>query len=404
MSLSGETMDLLVSSWTQTRYGASSLFGPIRDRLEIELGEYGTALEKIHVDIVLPESQGGLTQEEQQEYENLPRIKLLRKSKKIKVACLSECVTATDETQDYSVKKINQVLPDVLRAFRMVNEAMTPKDDWNCEAFERDFTRLLTKNFKSLKEIKKNELRLHEAREKACRHEFQQWLASPVLDKKIHTFILDIPKETASRFADDTVVYINQFALIGDWFETYLRKEKISGALQQLTIRFDENGIQGHAAPALIEWPFDFEKFESHCSAQKKKMIAVAMRDALLWFVKFHELVDKEEPIRNAFNAMLQEQFVRKATLKKRVTGSQFVAIFNVLHELDGIEITVSFSKPRSRTILGTVSLGKCPYHPWLLGELHRFASWKGTQLTIDIPHISWKQSVDVKGLSRPGL
>ena len=225
------------------------------------------------------------------------------------------------------------------------------------------------------------------------------------LSSKIHTFSITVNEEISARQSSGHADFINQFTCIGDWFELLLRNQ-YRGAIGQLFTELSAPDTKpSWCAEAVIGWPFDFDRFAPADDSTKRRLIAETMRDAIVWFAE--NTNQNHAPIEAAFREIEKNEFVRKGHLKTSIPSpnGKLVVRLGFEHKLEGVELFVTFTKPRSKKSLGRAPLGLCPYRPWLLGNLHKFASWKRNDFNIDVPpSANWSASVDWKKVVKDGV
>ncbi len=377
-----------------TGIGGSNICGPISDRLDLELGDYGSAVETIWLNMYAGKTAGKLTADEKARFKKLPRRSFNRNKKQITGHHHYQAFCEADEQFDgYSVEKTNLAIPEVIEALQFLQTAVKEVDDFDFESFLTDAKAILRKPFKTVKQMKAANLELFERMQR----EAQESIGEAELDCDIHTYAMTVDEKITANYTTDHVTFVNQFSCIVDLFEGLIQY-RYRGALQMLTIELvtPEQPCK-LLAEAVLGWPFDFDNYSGLNEFDKKKRIAVTMRDALIWLAKERNQDPKYAEV--AFAEIESLEFQRTRELKTSIPGGrgELVARLDYEHNLDGIELFATFTKPRSRKPLGRVSLGLCPYRPWLLQSLPRFCSWKGTKFLIDIEPIPWSASVDAR-------
>ncbi len=344
--------------------------------------------------MVASSKAGVLTDEVTDNWGKLPRKHFNRKKKRVKGHFLYQAFAEVDEdVEDVSLNNVNRAIPEVIQALEYLQAAVKPSDDFDYDAFMDDVSTILKPKFRSKKEIQ-DETDAHYARLDA--ETTQELRDAPIdLSCKIHTFAVDVEKEVSRQYTTDRTTFVNQFTCISDWFEVLLRNV-YRGAVQQLLIKLTPDIEQPDLLAAVLTWPFQFETFQQREGVEKKRMIADTMREALTWFA--HTTDQDPQPIDAAYQEIKANDFFRKGRLKNSVASpnGKLVARLEFEHELEGVELFVVFTKPRSNKGLGRASMGMCPYRPWLLGNLHKYASWKRSHFHLDVPpSADWSASVN---------
>ena len=140
-------MEICIFSNGTESYGGSTICEPIAQRLEIRLGVYGPAIESIELYMVAGTTPGELSCDDASRWGRLPRKNFNRKKKRLKGHFLYQSFCQTDEdSRDFSVKKANQAIPEVIQALEYLQDSVRPSDDFAYDAFLNDVRRILKRN------------------------------------------------------------------------------------------------------------------------------------------------------------------------------------------------------------------------------------------------------------------
>jgi hypothetical protein len=382
---------------TTTSGGASALLGPISHRLELGLGDYGTAIERIEVLVVLGEVAGELTPLRQGHQAQLPFRRFLRKKKEMRIGFLSAEHAEDIAPEEYDPAATAAILPEVLDALLGFEPSLKPGDDFDFARFAEDVRELVGRGFGSAADCQAEEDEVN-ARDQArwaveAVAESKELAEKPAseADTKIHTFAVRVPQDALDTVEGDPIVYQNQFAVIGDWIEFALRYE-VRGLGPKITMELvPPDAPREMLAEWVVSAPFDLAAFDAETDVvAKKRRIAEMCRDTLTWFCE--RWGQDPRPVQDLYEEMEELDFLRAGTLEKKIDPGRgtFGARIEFVHHLDGFEFTAAFVRRGKRKIESRAPLGHCRYHPLLLGRFHDFCRFERGELVVEVPHMEW--------------
>ena len=372
-------MKILIFQHNLYTYGGSSLYKPYSTRLELELNPegYGTAISELTVEIALPENLGKLTKAEKTKFGIRPRKRIIRKSGKVSIHYLSEFSTHYEE-DSASLKEINAVSNDVLNAMLLVGDIVKPTDDFDTETFLAHVRKILSRKFKSKKEINEEDDRWREGLPDKVTEELEDQLENPSPTSPLQTFEVTWPYEKDAPKSFDLSTFLSETRCISQWYSRLLGR-KLKGFTPRLFIHLGENLTRPvmHTV-TVLGCPFDFTGYFALEDTQRKELIARTLHEGLTFFA--NQFGENPTLVDQALSRMQADKFCFRGELKQRFVGSRLTARVEFEYGTNGMKLVAVFSKKGARKILKRVSLGVCPPHPWLLNVIGSSFKWKGTK------------------------
>jgi uncharacterized protein YfeS len=149
-------MDVWCLAVTPTSYGASAIYSFVGDLLTASLGDYGSAVESIHVTGCLPSPTGHASADFAKYLKTLPKVTFRRNLKRIEIAFRSTHFDFTDNRKA-TAEKSNLACEEVAAALPLIKKRIKPDDDFDVDRFLADATRLLATKIESLEGWKRVE-------------------------------------------------------------------------------------------------------------------------------------------------------------------------------------------------------------------------------------------------------
>ena len=377
-------MEIVLWYLTPESGGGSDLFGPVGDRLKLELNPagYGAAIKSLWVSIALPETLGELTPDEELQFGVRPRKRFTRKSGKFSIDCLSEHCTSANEASP-RLKDHNAAAKDVLSAILLIESSLKPTDDFDMEAFERDVRRILGRDFKSRKEIEGAQEKLWSENIEESDRQLREELKNPNPTHALETYEIMWPMLRPEPENFSFLEFRDETSCISQWYFELVGK-RLKGVTPRLYVDFDDRIESPEMrAMARLACPFDFASYFELPDADRKAMVAGTLCEGLTFFAgQMHE---NSDPVAEAFATMKAAGFRFQGKLKKRFQGGRLTAQVEFEYGTKGMEIVAAFFKKGGRRVIERKSMGVCPPHPWLLNILPNGCGWKGSKFQINL-------------------
>jgi hypothetical protein len=168
--------------------------------------------------------------------------------------------------------------------------------------------------------------------------------------------------EIAERYQGGFVAkFRRQACCIVDLFRFVIRRRVVTKDTRKLLFEFSD-AIDGPPRELIeldCKWPFDFSRYISLTDAfEKKRMIADALRDALVWSAG--QLGVSAEPFHDAHREAFQRDLKLEGLTRQSwisPDGKHRIRIFFIF-DIDGIHLFAVLFKNRSKRELGRVRLG----------------------------------------------
>ena len=154
-------MDFLFHStgfgrYGDSRYGWSTVYSPIGDLLQVQLADYGSAIETfLIVAYLLSAPNTPPPTPEYHEYlATLPKVAFQRKRKRVRIEFVSTTRTGEDdESNRFSVEATNAAMVELSTLVPMIEKRLKRGDDFDYARFIADSTQVLLRGFASEEEI-----------------------------------------------------------------------------------------------------------------------------------------------------------------------------------------------------------------------------------------------------------
>lgn len=206
-----------------------------------------------------------------------------------------------------------------------------------------------------------------------------------MLDHPIVSYEVWWPSDRPKPTHFDDLAFRNETCCIANWYSCLLNGS-IAGATPRLFIDLNPSAKarRRESAPAAVSLPFDYEAYFESEAYERKRRIAITLRDGLHWLAK--KRGQDATKFNNAYEEIQKQEFIFRGQLKKNISSPtrKLTARIDFVYDLDGARLTANFTKHGGRQTLTTRKLGCCPPHPWLVHVLHKSITWKGHVLKVN--------------------
>ena len=354
--------------------GYSAVFTPITRYLNTSLTQcYGDAIERIVLTPCFSRTIGRLTREEKKVFGQLPRVRFQRNNRKVELHFLTLTLNAHDgDSTRLRTDTINAAMSEVAAALDMIQQRVRETDNFDTDRFLKDSRELLANRFESADLI----LEIEEAA-RACDESQNRDADADLSAHWISNIWIEADQRIAGRFQDGFVVRFGlQSSCITDWYDALLHRN-CRGSTPRLTFEFsDQVDAPAVLASARTAVPFDFDAYESASGHERKRRLADAVRDGLLWLGENRGW--DLDPIRDAHQTIVAADctYVGKGRSGCVSPCEGFTARIEFDYDLAGIDLEAVLTRRGGRTPICRRRLGRADPGKWHLKKLLGAAGW----------------------------
>ena len=236
---------------------------------------------------------------------------------------------------------------------------------------------------------------------------FRNWLRNPELDHWVESFEGGFAKvKNPGLLQDDKYIFhkltnaqrlkfYRENCWIHNWYSRLLVRD-YRGASGRIFVNYVPSNLRREIPyPIGLCLPFDLSHYRQTRALERRQLMAQILRDGLVWWAK--KLKQDPAPVRMAYKTMRQASFTYTGEFENRFLSPDNKVQARVAFDYGpkGMDISVVFVKPRSKTVLGRVYVGRQVPHAWLIFSKPKRSSWKGK--VFHVGFADWTGTADAK-------